>query len=153
MERSLCRASAITSKDLDLDERYGIQGCLLENPGILCSENLARLPNQAAFLQPVSNSLVFTAHALRTLMFFLSPTPATLLSTSLSLRKCSAVGGPFILGLHCSICVCHGQESRYKQLLAWHPCCAPGNLLRDSQASTRMEAENKPEYPCLFVFL
>ena len=54
---------------------------------------------------------------------------------------------------HCRIFVCQVQESGFKEWVSWHPCCASGNLFRDSQAGSSMEVENKPEYPCCFILL
>lgn len=70
----LCRAGKVTSEDLEPDDRLrGPWRILLESWVSCTSENQARLPNQAAFLQPLSGSLVVSAHALRALYFSWPP--------------------------------------------------------------------------------
>lgn len=51
-------------------------GATFLKAGVSCvSENQVRLPDQAAFLLLVSNSVVCSAHTLRTHVLFLSPKP------------------------------------------------------------------------------
>ena len=112
-EGFLWRAGTVASDDLEPDDRSGgpwrIQGCLVESRGVPRVWEPGKAAERGSFL---------TAHFLlplplpwgrHTVSF---PPPATLLSPSLTLRKCAAVGGPLILVLHCRIFVCQGQGSR-----------------------------------------
>lgn len=111
MQGLLCRASRGTSKGLELDERLkgsgGIPAAFWKAGESCVFENLSRLPHNAAFLFSVSNSLGCSVCALGVRILFLPPlpppAPETVLSISLTLRKCSTVGGLFNLALHCTV--------------------------------------------------
>ena len=84
----------------------GSRAAFLKAGASCVSENLARAPKQAAVLAYFKLSSLLCACLEKPLCFFFPPTAVTLLSTSLALRKCSLVGGPFILAsIAESLCV------------------------------------------------